>query len=105
MSIYNQVPESGSTAICIFSTKIELNNLELNEDKFTITVVGTTSMRSKSIPVYYTFEMDLFFRPKLISDPSESNFEFALMNYKLLRNKETISQGEEEILKMMIERM
>jgi len=50
-----------------FQTKVELNNLDLNEDKLTILVVGTNSMRSRGPPNYYTFELDLHFKSKLIN--------------------------------------
>ena len=57
-----------STETCLFRTCLELNNLELNQDKMSITVVGTSPMRNKtqnSQLVYYTFELDLLFKVRL----------------------------------------
>ena len=58
ISIYNK-SAIAPQATCIFRTKVELNNLELNEEKLSISVIGTGPMRSKGHPVYYTFDIDL----------------------------------------------
>jgi hypothetical protein len=62
----------------LFRTKIELNNIELNEDKLTILVVGTSSMSSKGPLTYFTFELDLLFKVKLASEDPPDEFEIAL---------------------------
>ena len=49
----------------LFTSSIELNNLELNQEQMSITVIGTSPMRNKTSNaqlVYYTFELDLLFK-------------------------------------------
>ena len=58
-------------------------------------------MRSKGHPVYYTFDIDLQFKPQLATENSQNSYEMMLMNYKLMKNSERVTRGEEEILKMM----
>lgn len=67
ISIYNQSNKEEKPAL-VFQTKVELNNLELNEEKLSILVVGTNAMRTKASPLYYTFEFDILFKAKLLSD-------------------------------------
>lgn len=78
ISLYQRLGESASQhqsggdhindseAVCVFKTRVELNNMELNEDKMSITVVGTSPMRSAGgALIYYTFDLDLLFTVKL----------------------------------------
>ena len=77
----------------------------MNEDKITILVIGTPSMSKKGPPFYYTFELDILFKVRLQSDGEPSNFEFALNNYRLMKNKDSVSPSEEAFIKMMIQRI
>jgi hypothetical protein len=65
LSIYSKSTDPTLQPTCIFTTKVELNNLELNEDKVTVLVVGTNAMRTKGQPLYFTFELDLLFNARL----------------------------------------
>ncbi|CDW88085.1 c2 domain-containing protein [Stylonychia lemnae] len=87
-----------------FQTKVELNNLDLNEDKLTIVVVGTNSMRRRAQPTYYTFELDLHFKPRLINSKIQNDLEMAYENFKLLKGSDKLTKAEEEVLKMLLMR-
>jgi hypothetical protein len=54
ISLFNRSDNS-----TFFTTKIEINNLELNEDRLSLIVVGTNAMKGKGPPIYYTFELDV----------------------------------------------
>lgn len=94
ISIYNKALEYEEPAL-IFQTKVELNNLDLNEEKLTIMVVGTNAMRNRGSPIYYTFEFDVLFKAKLLSEKDQSTLEFALENYKLLKGSDKLTKAEE----------
>ncbi len=98
----------------LFKTSIELNNLELNHDKLSITVIGTSAMKTKSTNaylVYYTFELDLLFTVRLQSEPEASEFEVALENYRMMKQQTVgredvkVTKAEEEVIRMMFERI
>lgn len=91
---------------------MELNDLELNEEKLSLMVIGTSPMSKKNNAslIYYTFELDLLFKVRLQSDPHQSSYEVALQNYRLM--KEQASQGkpvkitaaEESVVKLLVDR-
>ena len=80
----------------------------MNEEKITIKVVGTSPMKNTKTSgalVYYTFELDLLFKPRLYSDPPIDPFELALECYKLMKPKgSVVSKNEELVLRMLLER-
>lgn len=72
----------------IFRGDVELNNLELNQEKMSVLVVGTSPMRNKTANaqlIYYTFELDLLFKVKYMGDPEGDPFEIALENYRIMK--------------------
>jgi len=90
----------------VFSTKIELNDIQLNQDKLTLTVVGTSHMRSQGNHfVYYTCELDLLFNPKLHSDPQTDSLATTMLNYQLLKGDAKMSKAAEQVIKMILYRM
>lgn len=73
-------------ARCVFKTKLELNNIQLNEDKMSLVIVGTKPSRKSMLKLnYLTFEIDLLFKVKLKADPEIDNFGIALANYKMMK--------------------
>lgn len=105
LELFTQPQLPGESPTCIFSTKVELNNLDLNHEKLTILVVGTSSMRSKGPPIHYTFEIDLLFKSRLVTDAEESQLEGILARYRMMKGSDKISRAEEEIIKMLMERV
>lgn len=90
----------------VFSTKIELNDIQLNQDKLSLTVVGTSHTRSQGNHfVYYTCELDLLFQPKLQSDPQTDSFATTMLNYQLLKGDAKMSKAAEEVIRMILYRM
>lgn len=61
-------------------------------------------MKNKGNPVYYTFELDMLFNRRLISDKGNTSRDVAIANYKLLKGKEVLSGVDEQIIDMLLER-
>ena len=57
-------------------------------------VVGTHPMRNKGSPVYYTFELDLLFKSKLMSEKDASSLDFAYENYKMLKGSDILTEAD-----------
>lgn len=95
-----------------YSTKFELNNIELNEDKMTVMVVGTGGMNKKQHDLYYyMFELDLAFKVKLASDDAPNELDIAIQNYKLMKeqilgrsNNVVVTEAERSIIVKLLER-
>jgi hypothetical protein len=95
----------------VFTTRLELNNIELNEETMTIMVVGTGAMNEKTNNIiYFLFELDLLFEMRLASDDLPSELTIALQNYKLMKQQVTnnnavrVTEEEKQIIEMMLSR-
>ena len=62
-------------------------------------------MRTKGHPIYFTFELDILFKSRLITDSETSTYEQILANYRLMKGTDKLSRAEEEIIKMLMERL
>lgn len=109
ISLYQKAPAGD---VQLFRADVELNNLELNQEKMSVLVVGTSPMRTKSSNaqlVYYTFELDLLFKVKFQGDPEGDPFEIALENYRIMKEQERgssrVTKSEEEVIRMMLDRI
>jgi len=90
----------------MFTTLIELNKLPIKHKEvlsFTVMATGAQSQKSKQ-PIYYKIEMDLIYKSKDGSAGGMGLLEQAIENYKLMMGKESLTDIEIEILKMLIER-